>query len=83
VNARIRFDYGSLPPMRRIAGIPLWVRLPLQALLFALTFTVLSVLISGDDFRVTRILTLSALYLGVSLVFLATERFFRRRIRPR
>jgi hypothetical protein len=69
--------------MRRIAGIPLWVRLPIQALLFALTFTVLSVLISGDAFRLTRILALSALYLGVSLVFLATERFFRRRIRPR
>jgi hypothetical protein len=69
--------------MRRIARFPLWVRLPIQALLFAITFTALSVLISGDDFRLTRILALSALYLGVSLVFLATERFWRRRIGPR
>ena len=83
MNARISFDYGSLPPMRRIARIPLWARLPIQALLFAITFTALSVLISGDDFRLTRILVLSALYLGVSLVFLATERFWRRRIGPR
>ena len=83
MNARICFDYGSLPPMRRIARTPLWVRLPIQALLFAITFTVLSVLISGDDFRLTRILVLSALYLAVSVVFLATERFWRRRIGPR
>ena len=69
--------------MRRIAGIPLWVRLPIQALLFAITFAALSVLISGDDFTLTRILVLSALYLGVSLVLLASERFWRRRIRPR
>jgi hypothetical protein len=69
--------------MRRIARFPLWVRLPIQALLFAITFTALSVLISGDDVRLTRILALSALYLGLSLVFLATERFWRRRIGPR
>ena len=69
--------------MRRIARFPLWVRLPIQALLFAITFTALSVLSSDDDFRLTRILALSALYLGVSVVFLAIERFWRRRIRPR
>jgi hypothetical protein len=83
VNARISPDYGSLPPVRRIARIPLWVRLPIQALLFAITFTALSVLVSGDAFRFTRVLLLTALYLVVSLVFLATERFWRRRIRPR
>ena len=69
--------------MRRIAWFPLWVRLPIQALLFAITFTALSVLSSDDDFRLTRILALSALYLGVSVVFLAIERFWRRRIGPR
>ena len=31
----------------------------------------------------TRILALSALYLGVSVVFLAIERFWRRRLGPR
>jgi hypothetical protein len=69
--------------MRRIAQIPLWVRLPIQALLFAITFSALSVLISGDDFRLTRILTLTVLYLGLSVAFLAAERFWRRRIGPR
>jgi amino acid permease len=69
--------------MRRIARFPLWVRLPIQALLFAITFTALSVLSSDDDFRLTRILALSALYLGVSVVFLAIERFWRRRLGPR
>jgi amino acid permease len=69
--------------MRRIARFPLWVRLPIQALLFAITFTALSVLSSNDDFRLTRILALSALYLGVSVVFLAIERFWRRRLGPR
>jgi hypothetical protein len=69
--------------MRRIARFPLWVRLPIQALLFAITFTALSVLISDDDFRLTRILVLSALYVGVSVAFLAAERFWRRRIGPR
>ena len=69
--------------MRRIARFPLWVRLLIQALLFGITFTALSVLSSDDDFRLTRILALSALYLGVSVVFLAIERFWRRRIGPR
>jgi hypothetical protein len=69
--------------MRRIARFPLWVRLPIQALLFAITFTALGVLSSDDDFRLTRILALSALYLGVSVVFLAIERFWRRRLGPR
>lgn len=69
--------------MRRIARFPLWVRLPIQALLFAITFTALSVLSSDDDFRLTRILALSALYLGVCVVFLAIERFWRRRLGPR
>ena len=69
--------------MRRIARFPLWVRLPIQALLFGITFTALSVLSSDDDFRLTRILALSALYLAVSVVFLAIERFWRRRIGPR
>ena len=69
--------------MRRIVRFPLWVRLPIQALLFAITFTALSVLISDDDFRLTRILVLSALYLAVSVAFLAAERFWRRRIGPR
>ena len=69
--------------MRRIARFPLWVRLPIQALLFAITFTALSVLLSNDDFRLTRILVLSALYVGVSVAFLAVERFWRRRIGPR
>jgi hypothetical protein len=69
--------------MRRIAQIPLWVRLPIQALLFAITFSALSVLISGDDFRLTRILALTVLYLGLSVAFLAVERFWRRRIGPR
>ena len=69
--------------MRRIARFPLWVRLPIQALLFAITFTALSVLVSNDDFRLTRILALSALYVGVSVAFLAVERFWRRRIGPR
>jgi hypothetical protein len=69
--------------MRRIAQIPLWVRLPIQALLFAITFSALSVLISGDDFRLTRILALTVLYLGLSVAFLGVERFWRRRIGPR
>jgi hypothetical protein len=69
--------------MRRIAGIPLWVRLPIQALLFAITFVALSVLVSGDDFKLSRVLLLTALYLVVSLVFLATERFWRRRMERR
>jgi hypothetical protein len=69
--------------MRRIVRIPLWVRLPIQALLFAITFSALSVLISADDFRLTRILALSVLYLGLSVAFLAAERFWRRRIGPR
>jgi len=69
--------------MRRIARVPLWVRLPIQALLFAVTFTALSVLTSDDGFRLTRILVLSALYLGASVAFLAAERFWRRRIGPR
>jgi hypothetical protein len=83
VNARICFDYGSLPPMRRIAQLPLWVRLPVQALLFALTFVVLALVLSGEPFKLTRLLVLVAAYLGVSLVFLATERFWRGRIGPR
>jgi hypothetical protein len=82
VNARISFDYGSLP---RCAGSPGFRSgfASIQALLFAITFTALSVLISDDDFRLTRILVLSALYVGVSVAFLAAERFWRRRIGPR
>ena len=69
--------------MRRIAQLPLWARLLAQALLFAITFVALSVLISGAHFKLTRFLVLVALYLGVSVVFLASERFWRRRMRPR
>ena len=70
-------------PMRRIARFPLWVRLPIQALLFGITFTALSVLSSDDDFRLTRILALSALYLARQSRVPRIERFWRRRIRPR
>ena len=68
-------------PDAGLKRFPRRVRLPLDALVFALVLTGLSAATNDAPFTLTRIAALAALYVAVSLVFDASVRLWRRLMR--